>query len=148
MYVHLNYKLKSIYIPNATLKNIDNEIIKYIWGFKMHYINKETLYREEKRGGLGLPLPALIKCTNILNRFKDIKKEPEIAWQGLYIYFFGFSLKQIKDIYNNNKLSKLLEVPRTLRSIKDLLVRYRDAIELWEIDTKTTYKWLTKKHNK
>ena len=37
---------------------------------------------------------------------------------------------------------KCLEVPRKLRSIKDLLLKYRDEKQLWEIDNKTTYKWL------
>ena len=122
MYVHLNYKLKTVDISNAQLNKIDNEIIKYLWGFKMHYINKETLYKERRRGGLGLPNPHLIKYTNIINNFKEIKSEPEIAWQGLYIYFFGFSMKQRQDIYKNNRLIKLLEVPRKLRSIKKLTV--------------------------
>jgi hypothetical protein len=52
----------------------------------------------ENWGGLGLPHPTQIKYTNILNRFKEIKAEPKIAWQGLYIYIWGFSMKQRTDI--------------------------------------------------
>jgi hypothetical protein len=59
MYAHLNYKLKSIDTSNEILKKRDNEIIKYLWGFNMHYINKETLHKGGK--GQGFPNPVLIK---------------------------------------------------------------------------------------
>ena len=52
-------------------------------------------------------------------------------------------MKQRAEIYRDNSLTKLLEVPIQLRSIKEILMKYRDAKELWEIDTKTTYKWIT-----
>ena len=69
---------------------------------------------------------------------------PKIAWNGLYIHYFGFSMKQRQDRYKNNRLKKLLEEPRKLRSIQDLLFKNRDKEELWEIDTKSKYKWLAK----
>ena len=34
-------------------------------------------------------------------------------------------------------------MPRKLISIKELLNKYRDSKELWKLDTKTTYKWIT-----
>jgi hypothetical protein len=79
MYVHLKYKLESLDIQNDTLKTIHNENIKCLWGFKMLYTNKETLYRDGKRRGLGLTHPPRIRNTNILNRFNEIKEEPKIA---------------------------------------------------------------------
>ena len=69
MYSNLNYLINVVNINNKTLEIIDNDIIDYIWNFKTHYINKDTLYRPKNSGGLDLPNPPLIKLKNILNRF-------------------------------------------------------------------------------
>ena len=113
-------------IKNKTLEKIDNEIIDYIWNFKTHYINKETLYRPKLMGGLALPNPTLVKRKNILNRIKSLDCTPDIPWKALYIFWIGFGMRNIQEIYNNNKLVKRIDTIAPYKEIKDTLYKYRD----------------------
>jgi hypothetical protein len=118
LYSNINYILKSTDMENKKLGILDNEIIKYIWNYKTHYIQKDTLYNSKLKGGLNLPNPIIVKNANILNRFKVLKSKPNMPWEALYIYWFGFTMRHRDNIYRNNSLSKKLDVPRKFRNTK------------------------------
>jgi hypothetical protein len=73
-----------------------------------------------------------MRATNIVNRLQTIKINTKIPWEGLYSYWFGFVLNNNKEIYRNNKIMKLLEVPRKFQYKKEIIVKYRDIKMLWE----------------
>ncbi len=62
-----------------------------------------------------------MKNANIINRFKIIKFKPSMPWEAIYLYWFGFILKNRQEIYKNNVICKLLEVPRKFKYAKDLI---------------------------
>jgi hypothetical protein len=148
MYSTMNYILKSTDITNKPLSKIDSGIIDFIWNYKTHYITKEDLYKAKEKGGMGLPNPLMIKTSNIINRFKSLNSEPNMPWESLYIYWFGFKLKNRQEIYRNNSLTKLIETPKRLNNIKEILIRYRENKELWEGENKKTYSKLREVVNK
>jgi hypothetical protein len=90
----------------------------------------------------------MIKITNIINRIKTVKSKPNMPWESLYIYWFGFKLKNRDDIYKNNSLTKLIEIPKRLNYIKEIIIKYRENKELWEGDNKETYGKLRELINK
>jgi len=93
-------------------------------------------------GGLALPNPALIKIKNILNRLKNLDSTPQIPWKALYIFWLGFGMRNIHDIYTDNKLVKRIDTPAPYRGIKEILYKYRDNKKLWELEKQNTYDWL------
>jgi hypothetical protein len=112
--------IKDPHGPNHSkhIRASDNKIVDYIWNFKTHYINKTTLYRPKRKGGLALPNPILIKTKNILNRLKSLGNTPQTPWEALYIFWLGFGMRNKHDIYTDNKLVKKLDTPSQYRGIK------------------------------
>ncbi len=90
---------------------------------KLTIFKKETLYRPIEKGGLNLPSPVIMKVSKIVNRLKIIKINTKILWEALYSYWFGFVIKNNKEIYRNNTIMKLLEVPRKFQYIKYIIVK-------------------------
>ncbi len=51
LYSNINYILKTTDMENKVIEKIANEIKKYIWGYKTHYVQKDTLYMQKNKEG-------------------------------------------------------------------------------------------------
>ena len=51
-------------------------------------------------------------------------------------------MRNIQGIYTDNKLVKKIDTPAQYKGIKEILYKYRDIKELWELEKHKTFDWL------
>ena len=76
---------------------------------------------------------------NIIQLFLKISLCLNQPWAALFIYWFGFLLKDIYPDLSTNKYVHTIDIPKGMLHLKQLIVKYKPYKEIWKSNLKQIY---------
>ena len=134
----LQYILKVYPIDSNNLQKF-NQLIFQLWSSKAEKLKRDTITRQIIHGGLSMPNLKLRSEANFIQLFLKISLCLNQPWAALYIYWFGFLLKDIYPDLSTNKYVHTIDIPKGMLHLKQLIVKYKPYKEIWKSNIKQIY---------
>ena len=135
----LQYILKIYPIDSNNLQKFNQLIFQFLWSSKAEKLKRDTMTRQTIHGGLSMPNLKFRSEANFIQLFLKISLCLNQPWAALYIYWFGFLLKDIYPDLSTNKYVHTIDIPKGMLHLKQLIVKYKPYKEIWKSNIKQIY---------
>ena len=136
----LQYFLKLYPINHYNLTRFNNLIFTFLWSSIYEKISRKLIMRNILDGGLSMPDIQLRSYINQIQILSKISQEINQPWSALYIYWLGFSLKDIYPMLSSNIYVHTMNIPKELSYYNKILKLFKPNKEIWSMNNKLIYK--------
>ena len=85
--------------------------------------------------------------TDNITQIINVPQNLDQPWACLYVYWFGFLLKNIHPRLADNTWVHTLNIPNKVSDIKTILLDKQLNLNIWKINTKLIYNYLISESN-
>ena len=135
----LQYILKLCPIDSNYLQKFNQLIFKFLWSSKAEKFKRDTIMRQTIHGDLSMPNLKLRSEANSVQLFLKMSLCLNQPWAELFIYWFGFLLKDIYPDLSTNKYVHTIDIPKGMLYFKQLILKYKPYKEIWKRNLKQVY---------